>query len=135
MKHMQQRQTAFDTLVSNLQAQVQQRIPSQPCPNPKHSVNAITLRSGKELKKPKWSREIESEKQIEAKKPKNDQKESTIVSKHEPSKPVTPFPSRLRNYNSKVEEANQDILDVFREVGINIALLVHLSRYLAMLSS
>jgi len=29
----------------------------------------------------------------------------------------------LWNYNSKVEEANQDILDVFRKVEINIPLL------------
>jgi len=67
MKQMQQRQTASDTLVSNLQAQVHQRIPFQPYSNPKDSVNAITLRSGKELKEPKWSREVKSEKEIEAK--------------------------------------------------------------------
>ena len=47
MKQMQQRQTASDTLVRNLHAQVQQRIPSQSYQNPKDSVNAITLRSGK----------------------------------------------------------------------------------------
>ena len=124
MKQMQQRQTASDTLVSNLQAQVQQRIPSQPYPNPKDSINAITLRSGKELKEPKGSRELESEKEIEPKEPENDQRrESIIVSKHELSKPVPPFPSRLRNNHSKVEEANQDILDIFRKVEINIALL------------
>ena len=35
MKQMQQRQTASDTLVSNLQAQVQQRIPSQTYLNPR----------------------------------------------------------------------------------------------------
>ena len=99
-------------------------IPSQPYPNPKDSVNAITLRSGKELKEPKGSRELESEKEIEPKEPKNDQRrESTIVSKHALSKPVPPFPSRLRNNNSKVEEANQDILDIFRKVEIDIPLL------------
>ena len=69
---MEQRQTASDTLVSNLQAQVQQRISSQPYPNPKDIVNAITLRSGKELKEPKGSRELESEKEIEPKEPEND---------------------------------------------------------------
>ena len=36
---------------------------------------------------------------------------------------MPPFPSRLRNYNSKVEEANHDIPDVFRKVEINIPLL------------
>jgi len=124
MKQMQQRQTASDTLVSNLQAQVHQRIPSQPYSNPKDSVNAITLRSGKELKEPKWSREVESEKEIEAKESENEQtEESTIISRHEPSKPLPPFPSRLRKYNYKAEEANQDILDVFRKVEINIPLL------------
>ena len=44
------------------------------------------------MKEPKWSREVESEKEIKAKERENDQKkESTIVSKHEPSKPVPPF--------------------------------------------
>jgi len=60
MKHMQEKQSASDTLVSNLQAQVQQRIPSQPYSNPKDNVNAITLRSGQELKEPKWSKQLES---------------------------------------------------------------------------
>ena len=101
MKQMQQKQTASDTLVSNLQAQVQPRIPSQPYPNPKDSVNAIALRSGKGLKEPKGSRELEFEKEIELKEPENDQRrESTIVSKHALSKLVPPFPSRLRNNNS-----------------------------------
>ena len=42
MKQMQQRQTVSDTLFSNLQAQVQQRVPSWPYPNPKDSASAIT---------------------------------------------------------------------------------------------
>ena len=123
MKQIQQGQTTSDTLVINLQAQVQQRIPSQPYLNLKDTINNITVRSEKELIEPKWSRKVEFEKEIKAKEPENDQKESTIVSKHEQSKSVPPFPSRLRNSNSKVEEANQDILDVFRKVTINIPLL------------
>ena len=92
MKQMQQRQIASNTLVSTLQAPVQQRISSQPYPNPKDSVNAITLRSEKELKEPKGSRELESEKDIEPKEPENDQRrKSTIVSKHALSKLVPPF--------------------------------------------
>jgi len=36
---------------------------------------------------------------------------------------MPPFPSRLRNNNSKLEEVNQDILDIFVKVEINIPLL------------
>ena len=61
LKQVQERQ-ATNTIVSNLQAQLQNRLPSQPYPNPKENVSAMTLRSGKELKEPTKKREVEPEK-------------------------------------------------------------------------
>ena len=55
LKQARERQTATDIIVSNLQAQMQNRLPSQPYPNPKENVSAITLRSGKELQEPRKS--------------------------------------------------------------------------------
>jgi len=43
--------------------------------------------------------------------------------KKEPYKSLLPFPSRLRGTNPKAEEANQEILETFRNVEINIPLL------------
>ena len=50
LKQVQEKQTAIDTVVSNLQAQIQHRLPSQPFQNPKENVSAMTLRSGKVLR-------------------------------------------------------------------------------------
>jgi len=51
---------------------MQNRLPSQPYPNPKDNVSAITFRSGKELKEPKKSRELEPELEIKGAKPELD---------------------------------------------------------------
>ena len=59
LKQFQERQTATDIIFSDLQAQLQNRLPSQPYPNPKGNVSAITIRSGKELQEPRNSRESE----------------------------------------------------------------------------
>jgi len=64
LKQVQEKQTATDITLSNLQAQMQNRLPSQPYPNPMENVNAMTLRSGKELKEPKKNRELEPESEI-----------------------------------------------------------------------
>ena len=40
---------------------LQNRLPSQPHPNPKENVSAITLRRGKELQEARKSRELEPE--------------------------------------------------------------------------
>ena len=50
--------------MSNLQAQLQNRLPSQPYPNPKENVSVITLRNEKELKEPIKKREEEPELEI-----------------------------------------------------------------------
>jgi len=64
LKQVQERQTVTNTIVSNLQAQMQNRLSSQPYPNPKENVSAMTLRSGKGLKEPRKSREVEPELEV-----------------------------------------------------------------------
>ena len=53
LKQVQVQQTATDIIVSNLEAQMQNRLPSYPYPNPKENFGPIPLRSGKELKEHK----------------------------------------------------------------------------------
>ncbi|XP_052485174.1 uncharacterized protein LOC128040463 [Gossypium raimondii] len=50
MKQLQTRASSTDVNLGNLQAQVNNRLPSQPVANPRDNVSAITLRSGKELR-------------------------------------------------------------------------------------
>ena len=128
LTQVQKRQTATDTIVSNLQAQLQNRLPSQPYLNPKKNVSAITLRSGKELKEPRKSRELEPELDVKGVEPELEADSSLTTKeigekKREPFEPNPPFPSRFRSPTSKVKEANQEILETFRKVEINIPLL------------
>ena len=128
LKQVQGRQIASDVIVSNLQAQMQNRLPSQPYPNPKENVSAITLRSGKELQEPRKSREVEPELEVKGTEPGLDTNSNQTTKeigekKREPYKPIPPFPSRFRNPTSKVNEANQEILETLKKVDINIPLL------------
>jgi len=128
LKQVQERQTATDTIVSNLQAQSQNRLPSQPYPNPKENVNPITLRCGKELKEPMKKREVEPELEVKAAESELDTESNQTTKeigekKRKPYKPIPPFPSRFRNPTSKVNEANQEILETLKKVEINIPLL------------
>ncbi|PPD75511.1 hypothetical protein GOBAR_DD27562 [Gossypium barbadense] len=50
VKQLQTRASSTDVNLGNLQAQVNNRLPSQPVANPRNNVSAITLRSGKELR-------------------------------------------------------------------------------------
>jgi len=88
----------------------------------------MTLRNGKELKKSRKNREVKHEIEVNRPKPNQDQDTTSTVKevfedKKEPYKPLPPFPSRLRGKTPKVDEANQEILETFRKVEINIPLL------------
>ena len=50
VKQFQTKASSTDVNLGNLQAQVNNRLPSQPVVNPRDNVSAITLRSGKELR-------------------------------------------------------------------------------------
>jgi len=128
LKQVQERHIATDTIVSNLQSQMQNRLPSQTYLNPKENVSAMTLRSGKELKEPRNSREVEPELEVEEAEPELDKDSNLTIKeigekKREPFKPIPTFPSRFWSPTSKVNEANQEILETFRKVEINIPLL------------
>ena len=91
---------ATNIIVSNLQAQTQNRLPSQPYPNPKENVSAITIRSGKELQEPRKSREVEVELEVKGAEPElnidsNQTTKEIGEKKREPYKPIPPFPSRF----------------------------------------
>jgi len=72
LKQVQERKTVTDTIVSNLQAQLQNKLPSQPYPNPEENVSAMTLRSGKELNESRKSRELEPELEVKGAEPELD---------------------------------------------------------------
>ena len=69
LKQVHEKQTVTNTVVNNVQAQIQHRLPSQPFQNPKKNVSAITLRSGKELKEPRTNREVEHEVEVQEPEP------------------------------------------------------------------
>ena len=128
LKQVQERQMATDIIVSNLRAQMQNRLPSQPYPNPKENFSAITIRSGKKFQKPRKSREVELELEVKGAELKLDTDSNQATKeigqkKREPYKPIPPFPSRFRSPTSKVNEANQEILETLKKVEINIPLL------------
>jgi len=110
-KQVQERQMTTDIMVSNLHAQIQNRLPYQPYPNPKENVSAITIRSGKELQEPRKSREVELELEVKGAEPElntdfNQTTKEIGEKKREPYKPIPSFPSRFQNPTSKVNEAN-----------------------------
>ena len=101
LKQVQETQTATDTIVTNFQAQLQNRLPSQPYPNPKEDVSAMTLRSGKELKEPTKKREVEPELEVKGTEPELDTESNQTTKelgekKRESYKPIPPFPSRFK---------------------------------------
>jgi len=140
LKQVQERLTAIDIIVSNLQAQMQNRFPSQPYPSLNENVSVTTLRSGKGLQVPRKSREGELELEVKGAEFKlnidsNQTTREIGEKKREPYKPIPPYPSRFRSPTSKVNEANQEILETLKKVKINIPLLIPLNRCLVMLSS
>ena len=91
-------------------------------------MSAITLRSGKELKEHRKNGEVEHEIEVNKPEPNQDQDTTSNVKevakdKKEPYKPLPLFSSRLRGKTLKVDEANQENLETFRMVEINIPFL------------
>ena len=127
-----------ETLIKNQQAtirdlqgqisQISQQISSRPSgslpskteENPKR-VNAITLRSGKEVETPAGMVEEKEEVQVKDK-GKRKLEEPTLTS---PSVklyvPLVPFPGRLKQ--QKLDEQFAKFLDVFKNLQINIPFL------------
>ena len=126
MKNMENQIGQLATSLSNLEARVSKKIPSQTIVNPNvQNANAITLRSGRELPNsaPKQSRNDEGEEVVVTKEAQNcTQSPRTHASpKLDSFVHPPPFPQRLAK--SKKEEQEREILDTFKKVQINIPLL------------
>ncbi|XP_027119201.2 uncharacterized protein [Coffea arabica] len=113
------------TTINRLDSQNQGKLPSQPELNPKN-VSAMTLRSRKEIQGPepvipkdKDEEKIENELEREASNGADPKvlPDPIITVKTNPP----PFPNRLEK--SKKQEKEKEILEVFRNVEINIPLL------------
>ncbi|XP_026450778.1 uncharacterized protein LOC113350889 [Papaver somniferum] len=108
----------LETDVNLLKAQASTKIPSQPFVNPRESVNAISLRSGKQVEQPNQQDKVHEE-LVEYKEettPKDNSKEPVPTFTTPP-----PFPSRFSK--SKKELEYKDIWDILKEVQVNIPLI------------
>ncbi|XP_023730543.2 uncharacterized protein LOC111878271 [Lactuca sativa] len=116
IKTLEQKMTQLATSVSKLESQG--KLPAQTEKNPKHSACAITLRNGKEYEGPKM---IEEEEEMELEK--EDEKSKTPSKQVPIEAKVTPplFPSRLNK--SKREREDNEIMEMFRKVEVNIPLI------------
>ncbi|XP_071902873.1 uncharacterized protein [Coffea arabica] len=121
----QQFQQETKTSIHNLENQMSQ-LASTTIVNPNQNASAITLRSGKELPEPSKKiseqaieEELEKEGNVSQpralEQPDFGEKSTQVVT------PPPPFPSRLAK--SKKQEQEQEILDTFRKVEVNIPLL------------
>ncbi|RWR80163.1 Retrotransposon gag protein [Cinnamomum micranthum f. kanehirae] len=139
---IQRLETSVEQIKRSLQGQGKGTFPAQPLPNPKgqfevsdvtnpnyqEHVQAVALRSGKELQDipKKHKQHVSSDLNEKIEKEKGSTNAKTVVDIEKgpdpmTAKPVAPFPLRLTHPRQKIP--NQEILDVFKEVRINIPLL------------
>ena len=95
------------------------KLPSQTIVNPRENVNAITLRSGKQLETPQKDNDQREENTITSSSHPNEPKEKVSPKPYFPSYITPPsFPSSLAK--SKKKEQEKEILDTFKKVQVNI---------------
>ncbi|VFR00823.1 unnamed protein product [Cuscuta campestris] len=113
LKQLQERQTASETLISNMQAQMNNRLPSQPFPNPKENLNAIELRNKKVLKEPKSIREEEKELKVERRSPKQplEPEIQPLDSEDQPLEPATSILDEDNEAEKSEEKGETDLSD------------------------
>ncbi|KAI3782083.1 hypothetical protein L2E82_12115 [Cichorium intybus] len=118
IKNLEQQMAQLASSVSKLEAQG--KLPAQTETNPKHKAYAVTLRSGTQYEGPKAPIE---EEELEVEKPpkKSEEPKSKDPEPVEAKIQSAPFPSRLRG--DKREKGENEILEIFRKVEINIPLL------------
>ncbi|XP_056695518.1 uncharacterized protein [Spinacia oleracea] len=139
LRHIDTQIGQICTSLSNLETQLSGKLPSQTIPNPNGHVKAITVRSGKVLTEPKMkSREVEKEIEVNPEvgsgervesegTVKDNEKENEGKSKTESDsvvsrfKELPPFPSRFSK--AKKESLDNEILETFRKIEVNIPLL------------
>ncbi|KAI3690179.1 hypothetical protein L2E82_48154 [Cichorium intybus] len=119
IKSLEQQVSQLANSMSKMETQG--KLPSQTEKNPKHNACAITLRSGKAYDGPRMPEDEEDE--LEVKKDEttssNNNKQKQVQIEAQVTPP--PFPSRLRNM--KREKEDEEILELFRKVEVNIPLL------------
>ena len=125
--------------VEKLEAKESNKLPAQTVINPQN-VSAITLRTGKQVQGPEGVQEDEDKKKEEEQvddnggpnepSPETTTEKSRLVPLNSSSKnssssysPPPPYPNRLKPRNKKMEELDQEILNIFKKVEINIPLL------------
>ena len=110
------------TTVSRLESQALWRLPSQSEVNPKQNVNAVILRSGKELQEPskKVTKHVEDELEKNELMPQSQDAQPTRA-KPLPIVIPPPFPSRFAKSNK--EEQEKDILKTFHKVEVNYSII------------
>ena len=116
------------TQLNQQQSQNSNRLPSQSVQNPEN-VSAITLRSGKQCQEPQPTNEpAEPHSTPEKDDAKNENVKSKLPNNFyageskEKQHISLPFPQRAIS-NKKMEEAEKEILEIFRKVEVNIPLL------------
>ncbi|XP_026424454.1 uncharacterized protein LOC113320771 [Papaver somniferum] len=125
MRDVQNQISQLASDMNHLKAQGSRKLPSQPL-NHKENVNAIELRSGKQVKKPTTSPDANGpvlEQQGDETAPNKDDLVTNSNSKPLVSTNVTspPFPSRFAK--SKKEALYKDIYEIFKNIQVNIPLL------------
>ncbi|XP_026416485.1 uncharacterized protein LOC113311913 [Papaver somniferum] len=110
--------------MNQLKAQAAGKLPSQPL-NPRETVNAIELRSGKQVEKPATSPEAH-EPDLEKEEDETIPKKTDLVNSN--SKPLVstyvtppPFPSRFAKSNK--ETLDKEIWEIFKKIKVNIPLI------------
>ncbi|XP_027157814.1 uncharacterized protein LOC113759438 [Coffea eugenioides] len=116
IRNLEVQMSQLATSMSNLENSNRGKLPSQVIPNPKENASAMQLRSGKEVQSPRRAHAKEEE--VPRKGEEEDEKQSSEVSK---KVDIPPFPGRFTR--AKKKESEQEILDTFRKVEINIPLL------------
>ncbi|KAK9682623.1 hypothetical protein RND81_10G086100 [Saponaria officinalis] len=131
------------TSLSNIESKLSGSLPSQPLPNPTEKAKAMTLRSGKQLEQPKTkNREIEEELEVgsEINKGENEKQKNLDIEQPKEKwsksddkvksnsdlnvhtfRDAPSFPSRFAK--AKKEALENEILETFRKVEVNIPLL------------
>ncbi|KAL7595942.1 hypothetical protein Lser_V15G29227 [Lactuca serriola] len=123
IKNLEKQVSQLAISVSKLESQG--KLPAQTEANPKHNVCAITLRGGKSYDGPKFSVD-QKEDEIVVEEATKEEKEEEKTSEKKPfiaESKVTPapFPERLKS--TKKEREENDIMQMFKRVQINIPLL------------
>ena len=123
IKNLEQQLSQLATSVSKINSQG--KLPAQTESNPGHKACAITLKSGKSYEGPKTPvDEEEVDEEIVVEEP--EAAKQNVQKQSEPN-PIEvkitppPFPSRLKN--TKKETEDQELMEIFRKVEVNIPLL------------